>query len=197
MGTYTKTDFGGTHSSDGIGRLPSAPDVPSGASLFPKGWQRERMQRLARICRCLDRGQTAGKRLRRMVRFHAWRWRGRHYKAAPSRPIRFNAGTILRIYYAWRKGGRTPAALALHYWRGNRRASRCQVIELSKLCLLPETKSFSAAYRRLATPGAAESAYRRAMSARLQAALAALLAHHRHEQVLERTVRRILEGLAQ
>jgi len=174
----------------------------------PKGWQRdrvrraaseawqlERIQRLSRICRCLDRGQAAGKRLCRMVRLHAWRWRGRHYKANPSQAIRFKANTILRIYRAWRAGGRTPAALALHYWRGNRKVSPGRVVELAKLCLLPETKSFSAAYRKLKAPGATESAYRYAMPARLRAALAALLAHRRHEQVLERAARRILRGL--
>jgi hypothetical protein len=152
--------------------------------------------RLARICFCLERGQAAGKRLRKMARLHAWRWRGRHYKASPSQAIHFRASTILRVYRLWRKGGRTPAALALHYWRANRKASMGQVIELSKLCLAPDTKSFSAAYRKLATPGATHWAFRVATPARLRVALAALLAHRRHEQVLERAARRILAEVA-
>ena len=159
-------------------------------------WQRERVQRLSRICRCLDRGQAAGKRLRRMVRLHAWRWRGRLYKCDPARAIHFRASTILRAYRMWRKGGSTPAALALHYWRGNRKVSVGQVVKLSKLCLAPETRSFSAAYRRLKTPGATESAYRYATPAPLRAALAALLAHRRRGQALERAARRLLEGLS-
>lgn len=210
MGTDRKRNFGGALSGNGAGHHRSAPGVPPGVSLSLKGWQRsqarraasvawqrERVQRLARICRCLDRGHAAGKSLRRMVRFHAWRWRGRHYKVAPLQSIHFKASTILRIYRIWRKGGRTPDTLALHYWRGNRRATVCQVLELSKLCLAPETRSFSAAYRKLEAPGATESAYRYATPAHVRAALAALLAHRRHEQVLERAARQLLEGLEQ
>jgi hypothetical protein len=178
-------------------RLASPPPAarensPSPAPFFPKGWQRERVQRLARICRCIDRGKVAGNPLRRMVRLHAWRWRGRHYKTAPSRSIHFKASTILRIYRMWRKGGRTPAALALHYWRGNRKVSIAQVVELSKLCLAPETRSFSAAWRKLESPGATESAYRHATPPRLRAALAALLAHRRRGRSLERIARKLL-----
>ena len=169
---------------------------PPAPNFSPTGWQRERIQRLARICRCLERGQASGKRLRRMVRFHAWRWRDRHYECDPARAIRFKASTILRIYRLWRKGGGTPAALALHYWRRNRKAYLSQVIELSKLCLAPETNSFSAAYRKLPNPGATHWAFRVAIPARLRVALAALLAHRRHEQVLERAARQILEGVA-
>jgi hypothetical protein len=159
------------------------------------GWRRERVQRLSRICRCLDRGLAAGKRLRRMVRFHAWRWRGRHFKCDPTRAIHFKASTIRRVYRMWRKGGRTPAALALRYRCGNQKVSTSQVVELSKTCLAPETKSFSQAYRKLKAPGATESAFRYATPAPLRAALAALLAHRRRGQALERDARRILEGL--
>jgi hypothetical protein len=88
------------------------------------------------------------------------------------------------------------AGAALLYWSANRKASIGQVVKLSKLCLVPESRSFSAAYRRLKAPGATESAYRYATPVRLRAALAALLAHRRRGQALERAARRILEGLA-
>jgi hypothetical protein len=70
------------------------------------------------------------------------------------------------------------------------------VMTLSKLCLVPESRSFSAAYRKLKTPGATESAFRVATPAPLRAALAGMLAHRRRGQALERAARRILEGLA-
>jgi hypothetical protein len=167
------------------------------ANLYPSRWQRERIQRAARICRCIERGQAGDKRTihKMLVRF-AWVWKDRHYTCDPSRRIRFSYPTLRSLYYAWKNGGGIPATLALHYWGGNRKASMDQVIELSKLCLAPETKSFSAAYRKLATPGATESAYRHATPGRLRAAVAALLAHRRHEQVLERAARRILVGVA-
>jgi hypothetical protein len=129
---------------------------------------------------------------------HAWRWRARHYKCDPERRIHFGYGTLARLYRTWRSGGgRTPATLALHYWCGNRKVSMGQVIALSKLCLAAETRSFSAAYRKLTAPGATESAYRYATPARLRAALAALLAHRRHEQVLKSAAERLLEEIGQ
>jgi hypothetical protein len=164
---------------------------PPAQSISPKGWQRERVQRLVRICRCLDRGQAAGKRLGKMLTRFTWVWRKRCYKCEPARRIRFRG--LEGIYYPWKNGGRTPAALALHYWRGNRKASLSQVIELSKICLSPGTESFSGAYRKLAAAGATESAYRHATPARLRAAVAALLAHRRREQVLARVARRALK----
>ena len=178
--------------------LPLAARVesPLTRAIISSNWQRERVQRLTRIFRCLDRGLAHGKRLNKMLVKHAWRWRGRHYKSSPEQAIHFRKCTLLRLYYTWRDGGRKPEVLALRYWRGNRKASMGQVIELSKFCLSPETKSFRAAYRELATPGATESAYRHATPARLRAAVAALLAHRRHEQVLERAARKLLEEVA-
>jgi len=152
--------------------------------------------RLARICRCLDAGRARGRRLHEMLVNHAWRWKGRCYNADPARPIRFRLSTLQRLYYQWVKGGRLPEALALRYWRGNRKASMGQVTELATLCLAPETRSFSEAYRKLVAPGATESAYRYAMPARLRAALAKLLAQRRREQALKRAARQLLGELS-
>jgi hypothetical protein len=127
---------------------------------------------------------------------HAWRWKGRCYSSDPARSIRFRYSTLRRLYYDWVNGGRVPEALALRYWRGNRKTSMGQVTELATLCLAPETRSFSAAYRKLVAPGMTESAYRYAMPARLRAALAKLLAHRRHEQALERAARQLLGELS-
>jgi hypothetical protein len=71
-----------------------------------------------------------------------------------------------------------------------------QVAELATLCLAPETRSFSEAYRKLVAPGATESAYRYATPVRLRAALAKLLAHRRREQALERAARQLLGELS-
>jgi len=169
---------------------------PRAHFIFPKGWQGEALRMRTRICRCMDQGRAQGKPLRKMVRFHAWRWSGRHYKADPFQPILFKASTILRIFRMWRKGGRTPAALAFHYWGGNRKASMGQVIELSKVLLASETRSFSAACRTLKAPSATHWAYRKAMPPRLKAALAALLAHRRRGHALEPTARKLLEEVA-
>jgi hypothetical protein len=130
-----------------------------------------------------------------LVRF-AWVWKDRNYTSDPSRRIRFSYGTLKGLWYRWKQGGKTPAALALRYRRGNQNASIGQVVKLAELCLAPETRSFSAGYRRLTAPGADESAYRYATPARLRVALAELLAHRRHQQVLERAARKLLKELA-
>ena len=153
------------------------------------------MQRLARICRCIDTGRARGKRLHKMLTRFAWIWKGRHYKCDPARTIRFRYSTLLRLYCAWRNGGRTPEALAVHYWRGNRKASLRQIVKLSKLCLASETMSLSAAYRTLKAPNATHWAYRKAMPPRLKEALTALLATRRQGRALERAARKLLEGL--
>jgi hypothetical protein len=176
--------------------LAARVESPPARATISSNWQRERVQRLTRIFRCIDGGLARGKRLNKMLVKHAWRWRARHYKANPAQAIHFRKSTLLRLYYTWRDGGRTPDTLALHYWRGNRKASLGQVIELSKLCLAPDTKSFSAAYRKLANPGATHWAFRVATPAPLRAAVAELLAHRRHEQVLEQAARRILAEVA-
>jgi hypothetical protein len=184
-------------------RLTSPPsaareEVPSSRAIhfLLRGWQCERERRLARICRCIDAGHARGHRIHEMLVNHAWRWKNRYYSSDPARPIRFRFSTLRRLYYDWVNGGRVPEALALRYWRGNRKSSTGQVIELVGLCLAPETRSFSEAYRKLVAPGATESAYRYATPARLRAALAKLLAHRRREQALERAARQLLGGLS-
>jgi hypothetical protein len=169
--------------------LPTSPATSS-----PRNWKRERIQRATRIFRCLERGRARGKSLAGMLVKHAWRWRGRHFKADPARRIHFRKSTLLRLYYQWVKGGRKPEALALHYRCGNQKITTSQVVELTRLCLPSETRSFSAAYRKLAAPGATASAFRYATPPPLRRAVAKLLAHRRHEQVLLRNVRRFLEG---
>ena len=203
MGDTSKYQFPAANRCATTGRAPACRtaagraggSIPPPAQLISTGgWQRERIQRATRICRCIERGQAGGKRtVHKMLVSFAWVWKDRCYSCEPSRRIRFGYGTLRRLYYSWKNGGSTPDALALHYWRGNRKASMGQVLELANLCLLPETKSFSAAYRKLATPGATHWAFRVATPARLRAALAALLAHRRREQVLERVARNLLK----
>ena len=171
--------------------------IPSSSSILSsRRWQLERDNLVARICRCLVRGQVAGRPLHKMVVRFVWKWNGHPYKCDPERVIRLQYGTLKGLFYRYKNGGRTPSAIALRYHRGNQKALLRQVIELSTLCLAPEIKSFSAAYRKLASPDATESAYRYATPVRLRTAVAALLAHRRHEQVLEGVARRALEELA-
>ena len=165
-------------------------------SLF--GWQAERMRRLARICRCLDRGQGEGKRLSRMLRLHAWRWHGRRYRSEPTRLIRFSAGTIKLAFYNWKHGGSKPEALALHYRCGKEKLGHDQVARFTGLCLNPDVCSFSQGYRRLFEPAGTESAYRYALGAGGRKLLNGLFAVRRKAARLESQAEkafRFMEGI--
>jgi hypothetical protein len=97
-------------------------------------------------------------------------------------------------YYRRLPGGRTVEALKNKWRSANQKVSPNQVVELIRLCLASDTRSFSSAYRKLASPGATASAFRYATPLPLRTAVAKLLAHRRHEQVLLRNARRFLEG---
>ena len=173
--------------------LPGDESSPSpGRHFVSWTWQRERISRLARICRCVERGRIKGKRLHKMFILHAWRWKGRHYTSDPARPIHFSYGRLMDCYYIWRNAGEEPAALALQVRCRNPRIGASGVVELSKLCLALGTQSFSAAYRKLKVPGGTQGAYRYATPAELRRDLSALLAHRRREAFLARVAERRL-----
>ena len=178
-----------------------APATPSGAGASSStGWQRERLQRLLRICRCLERGRQQGKPLRKMLVKHAWRWKNRHYACDPEMAIRFTRGTLLRVYYQWKRGGQTPAAIALRYWSTNRKLPASHVLAMARRCAAPNARSFAAAWRQAENHLATYDAFWKAMPPRVRKQLAALCAARRRVEYLERqaqrTVARFAAGLA-
>jgi hypothetical protein len=126
-----------------------------------------------------------------MLVIHAWRWRGRHYKSDPGRPIRFAYSTLLRVYYAWRRGGHTPAAIALRYRPGKRRLGLGQEREIVRACLNPQVTSFSGAYGRLPAPGVSESEYRYLMGRENRELIGQLFFAHRQAASIERKLRAV------
>ena len=196
MGTHTNRNFGGAHSGNGVGHHRSAPGVPPGASLSPKGWQRERVQRLARIFRCIDAGRARGKRLHKMLTRFAWIWRTRNYKCDPAREIHFQGARFcgFTIHGGILAGHRTR--LPFTTGAGIARRQLARWLSCRSCAWRPRPRVSVPAYRTLKSPNATHWAYRKAMPPRLKAALAALLAHRRRGLALERAARRLLEGLA-
>jgi hypothetical protein len=187
----------GTHHGKGNG--PETPPkaskavIPSLLATFSlKGWQRERVQRLARICRCIDRGRAQGKTIHKMLVKHAWRWKDRHYKCDPSRRIRFGHKTLLRHYYRWLNGGRVPAAVALNLHGPEVRVTTARALKLARLLLKSQTLTFSAGYRQLRLPRATEAAHRKLFDSRLKGHFAALLAARRRVASLQLRATRTL-----
>jgi len=169
------------------------PPIPS--PNFNKAWQRERVQRLARICRCLDRGSAQGKPVSRMLIKHAWRWKGRFYKADPARPIRFRLTTLRRIYYAWKSGGRVPAAIALRYRSGNSKLALRDVLTVARRCASFPVGSYRAAWDHVGPRAATADACRKATPAHIRTLLVAVCAQRRNLKRLEREAARAIERI--
>lgn len=146
----------------------------------PRGWQRERVQRLARIFRCVDRGQAAGKRLHEMQVWFAWRWKGRHFKSDPARRIRFGRGTLEHLYRRWKASGGNPAALALNY-RAPVKLRPGLAVEFARACLSSDVRSFTEAHGRLPRPVATWFAYRLSLPPMLRQRVVGLFAARRLE----------------
>ena len=151
---------------------------PPAQSISPKGWQRERLQRLARICRCLDRGQAGGKRLHEMLVWFTWRWKGRHYKSDPKRRIRLGYGTLKRLYRRWKASGGNPAALALNY-RAPVKVRPGLAVEFARICVNSDVRSFTEAHGRLPRPVATWFAYRLSLPPMLRRRVVGLFAARR------------------
>ena len=163
--------------------------------LSPSPWQRERVQRLARICRCMDRGAAQGKRVHEMLVWFAWRWKGRQYKCEPTRSIQFGYGTLKMAWYRWKNGGRTPNSIALHYC-GPRKLEAKHIELFANACLVSGVTSLAAARRQLPRPAATMWAYRHALPLSVRSRITELLAARRKVAHLERSARRAVNGMA-
>jgi hypothetical protein len=93
-----------------------------------------------------------------MLRFHAWRWKRRHYSSDPGRPIQFGRGTLARLYRRWRASGGNPDCLALRY-RAPVKIRKGHALDFARVCINSGVRSFAEAYGRLPRPVATWSAY--------------------------------------
>ena len=165
-----------------------APDNPNGAGSSFTTWQGERVNRLARIFRCIDRGRANGKRLHEMLVWFTWRWKGRRYKCDPARRIRFARGTLGHLYRRWKASGGNPAALALRY-RAPVKIRPGLAFDFARLCIDSDVRTFTEAHGRIPRPVATFYAYRLALSASLRRRIVGLFAARRLVAVRTRKAR--------
>ena len=170
--------------------------ISPGVHFSSAAWQQERVQRLARICRALEKGRAAGKRLRRMFRLHVWRWKGRHYTSAPDRPVQFSYASLQRAYYRWRASGGNPQALA-HRWRSPVKLRKGHVLDFARVCINSGVRSFPEAFGRLPKPRATVFAYRLELKPQLLGRIVGLFAARRLVESRARRARAILNAVAQ
>lgn len=78
-------------------------------------WQRERAERLHRICSSIAVRHAHGEKKRKLIQWFAWYWKDRFYRCEPARPLRFTKSTIERALRIWKRGGQVAAALVPQY----------------------------------------------------------------------------------
>jgi hypothetical protein len=192
--------FGVVSSHNGIdhtrtGLLTSPCRRPEYFKATRKSWQQERIQRLARICRCIDQGRARGKRIHKLLVLFTWRWRNRCYTVDPSRKIQFGYATLRRAYYKWKHSGGDPQALKLAYWSQSRRAPLAwtDTHKLVLASLQRDVRSLRAAYRALKDPlGRTQDAWRHALPQEIRKTLVELHRTRRHAAIIERELERKL-----
>jgi hypothetical protein len=158
-------------------------------------WIRERAARLSRICVCLDKGRAEGKTIRRMLRLHVWRWKGRHYISAPGRPIRFSCITLSRAYRHWRANGRNPDSLVIRY-RPPIKLRKSHALRFAGVCINSDVRSMAEAYARLPRPRATVFAYRLAFRPKLLRRIVRLFAARRLVDCRARAARAVANSSA-
>ncbi len=83
---------------------------------FDFSWQNERAWRLHKAFARVEARILQGEKLAHVLPRLARRWsRPRAYRSEPSRKLQYSHGSIVRLFYQWRTGGRTPGALVLRY----------------------------------------------------------------------------------
>lgn len=165
---------GGTRSGSAVcdsGRLQ--------AVSFPSPWQTERTRRVHRICGCIERRLARGQTLEQSVAYFVWYHAHSVYHCDPARPFRLSRKTLVRLFYQWKKGGRTPQAIALHYRPARAKLSQPKLSRFVQSCLASGTGSYRAAFTRLKKPAATVSAYQKALPRSARAALTELFAAER------------------
>lgn len=194
MSSDVTQDFGLVTLPTGKGqghRAPANPPVGARHS-FPSLWQRERARRLHFIFLRIERRRAAGQSLRRAVRWFAWYWKDRTYKCDPHRAMRFSSNTLVRLFYRWQNGGRTPEALVLHYRSGRSKLGPAKLTQMARACATPGVRSFLEAWRQIPNAPATHSAFRHAMPAQLRTILVELCDARRRVEYLERRAQKTI-----
>lgn len=103
-------------SGDGIG--PLEPPRPPGLTPLSSGgpyflpWTRERAEILHRLFTRVEVLREQGLSVRIALRR---RWYGPRFHSARRIRVRWSTSSLVGLFYKWRKGGKTPECLALHY----------------------------------------------------------------------------------
>ena len=114
---------------------------------FPLPGERERAERLHRICRAIERRRAGGMLVRKAVQYHSWFCKHNPYRTAPHIKARFSSATLVVLYYHWRRSGKSPDCFELHYVTRLAPVTPKQMRRFVRACGNFGTVSFSQAAR--------------------------------------------------
>lgn len=84
-------------------------------------WKKEHAERLHLQFSRVEAARRQGKSVKAALQYFAWYWRGKSYRANPKIKVRLSPSHLRKLYYQWRRNGRTSSAVALRYKAVNRR----------------------------------------------------------------------------
>lgn len=113
------------------------------------GWLSERERIVPRACVAIERGRSRGLSVRKAALRSVWRWNGKPYRCDVSRRVRLSRSSLVQHFYDWRRNGKNPEALQLHYRAHGPKISARLVREFIRVCGMPGVRSLSDAYRKL------------------------------------------------
>lgn len=101
-------------------------------------------------------------------------------------------GTLLRLFYLWRRTGKTPDAFRLCYRSGREKLNQKQLIKFLRACFRPGTHSYRMAHRQTKNTPVTVSAYRHSLPGSCRQTLARLFSQRRRLRWTERQAQRVL-----
>lgn len=110
-------------------------------------WQKEREAILQRLCQRIEDQVSQGKKVRPLIWRAARRWNGKPFRCDPSRTLALSPGGFNKLFYNWRRNGRTAQSFALKFNPANRRpVTPQQVTRFVRHASQPGTFTFAAAF---------------------------------------------------
>ncbi len=175
----------GTCHSAGVRRCAPADNLVS-------AWHLERARKVNLICGCIARRMARGQTLESAVTYFVWAHAYSFYRCEPSRPFRLSRKTLVRLFYQWKNGGRTPQALTLRYRPARAKLSETKLARFVNACLQPAICSYAAAHKRTRVSQPGLSAFQKALPAPIRAAISKLFYQRRHVRFTKTKTLRVI-----
>lgn len=125
----------------GIGTPPAS---AGGDNLPP--WQCERAAILQRACERVKSRVGRGAGLLRSVRVVARGNNGKRFKTDPKRTLKLSRNTLLRLYYAWHKGGETAGVFRLKFSQRHSLFTNLVILRFADFLVAHPQRTFESAW---------------------------------------------------